>query len=157
MGIVIMNKLVWSPAMELGIPEIDRMHRSFFMKLSDMPGAPELEFELRFYSLLADLEKAFLAEEKLMASIRFYAAQSHREEHAKLLKALHNAIPDVMRGESGSALKVLEVLPKWFLHHLSTMDSFLSAWFKLKNGGVALEPYLSMELNPASGSVKLPV
>jgi len=152
-----MNKLVWSPAMELGIPAIDGLHRSFFMKLSDIFGSPELEFELRFFALLSDLEKCFTAEEKLMDSIRFYAVDAHRDEHTRLLKALYHAVPDVMRGEFGTALKVLNVMPKWFLHHLSTMDGFLSIWFKLKNGHVELEPYSSMDLNPILSSVKLPV
>lgn len=137
-----MNNLVWSPNMELGIPEVDKAHRCFLQKLSDIIHQPELNFESRYLSLVSDLEQDFKEEEGIMESIQFYEILPHREQHAKVLEVLHAAIPDVKYGINGSALHVLESLPKWFLFHLKSMDALFATWFNLQNSSLALESYL---------------
>jgi hemerythrin len=148
-----MNKLIWTPGLELGIPEVDKAHQSFLIKLSDIVSTPQQDFDKRYISLVADLEQDFTEEEALMESIDFYELNPHREQHARVLGELHDAIPDVIRGNNESALKVLELLPKWFLFHLTTMDSLMAIWFNLKNSNLTLEPYLSMHMKPPLNSL----
>ncbi len=139
-----MNRLIWSPGMELGIPEVDKAHQSFLMKLSDITRDPEMDFNSRYLDLVAGLEQDFREEEALMEAIQFYEILPHREQHSRVLDALHTAIPDMKQGVNDSALLVLESLPKWFLFHLKSMDALMGIWFNLKNSDLTLESYLTV-------------
>lgn len=121
-----MEKFAWSPEMALGIPTMDDAHKAFVEKLARLATVPDSEFGAGLHALIAEIERLFREEEALMEGIDFPALQSHREQHARVLSALHHVVPDVMRGDCSSARKVIELMPQWFLFHLSTMDAALA-------------------------------
>lgn len=121
-----MEKLEWSPQMSLGIAAIDSEHRAFVEQIGRLADLPDEEFGAGLYALISALEKDFRGEEVVMEKIEFPALQSHREQHARVLSALHHVVPGVMHGDYISARKAIELLPQWFLFHLSTMDTALA-------------------------------
>ena len=120
-----MESLTWTVQMALGIPEMDREHKAMLENLAHLAALPNAEFGARFFSLIATMESDFRCEEELMEKINFPALQSHREQHARVLSALHHVVPSVKLGEFGTAREAIELLPQWFLFHLSTMDTAL--------------------------------
>jgi methyl-accepting chemotaxis protein len=88
--------------------------------------ASDHEFGSRLFALIVGIERDFREEEALMEDIDFPGLKSHREQHARVLSALHHVIPDVMQGDCASAWRAIELLPQWFLSHLSTMDAALA-------------------------------
>lgn len=121
-----MEKLEWSPQMSLGIAAIDSEHHAFVEQIGRLADLPDEEFGAGLYALISALEKDFRGEEVMMEKIEFPALQSHREQHARVLSALHHVVPGVMLGDLASARKAIELLPQWFLFHLSTMDTALA-------------------------------
>jgi len=136
-----MDSLNWSSEMSLDIPALDLAHQRFLLKLSDIASAPDSEFNLKYFSLIEELERDFKEEEDLMEAMQFYEIHPHREQHARVLYALHKVIPAVLRGEYDTAKQTLELIPKWFLFHLSAVDKLVSIWFKLKNAGVTVDTW----------------
>ena len=126
-----MDKLAWSAQMSLGVPAMDDAHKALIEELARLQFAPALEFSKGFSALVDELERDFRDEERLMEAIEFPALQSHREQHARVLGALHHLAPEVMRGDYESARKVIELLPQWFLFHLETMDAALAVALEL--------------------------
>lgn len=121
-----MEKLVWSQHMSLGIPAMDLAHRVFVEELARLASEPDSAFGAGLFALIPMLEKDFREEEALMEAIDFPALQSHREQHARVLSALHHVAPEVMRGDYVAARKAIELLPQWFVFHLATMDTALA-------------------------------
>ncbi|MFC6519923.1 bacteriohemerythrin [Undibacterium arcticum] len=121
-----MEELVWSPEMSSGVPAMDDAHKALVAELAHLLTAPYREFGAGLFALIAEIERDFREEEALMEEIDFPMLRSHREQHASVLSALHHVVPDVMQGECASARKVIELLPQWFLRHMSTMDIALA-------------------------------
>lgn len=61
-----------------------------------------------------------------MKQIDFPTLRSHRERHARVLSRLHHVAPYVMQGDIAPGREAIDLLPQWFLFHLSTMDSALA-------------------------------
>ena len=123
----------WSPDMLLGVPEMDEAHESFLSLLRQVVEAPDTEFPEAFKALIAHIEHDFQSEERLMERIDYPGLRSHREQHARVLATLHQAVPAAMDGKLAAAPKALELLPKWFMFHLATMDTALAFALELKD------------------------
>ncbi|MDR3483236.1 MAG: hemerythrin domain-containing protein [Burkholderiaceae bacterium] len=122
-----MEKLEWSPQMLLGIASMDAEHHAFVDQIAQLAELPDEAFGPALYALIKTMERDFHGEETVMEEIGFPALLSHREQHARVLSALHHVVPGVMRGDFAAARKAIELLPQWFLFHLSTMDTALAA------------------------------
>jgi len=139
-----MEKLAWSPEMSLGIPMMDDAHKAMIQEMANLMTASDSEFGSSLFSLIAEIERDFCGEEAMMEDINFPALQSHREQHARVLSALHHVVPEVMQGNCASARKVIELLPQWFLFHQATMDAALAVALDLE----ALQKTQPASLNP---------
>lgn len=121
-----MEKLEWSPQMSLGIASIDAEHHAFVDQIAQLTELSDDDFGPALFALISTMEKDFHGEETIMEEIGFPALQSHREQHARVLSALHHVVPGVMQGDCAAARKAIELLPQWFLFHLSTMDTAMA-------------------------------
>ncbi len=126
-----MEKPVWLPQMSLGVPAMDDAHKALVEEFAYLSSAPDTEFCTCLFALIAGMERDFREEETLMEAIDFPALQSHREQHARVLGALHHVVPDVRQGDYASARVAIKLLPKWFEFHLSTMDAALAVALEL--------------------------
>jgi hemerythrin len=118
-----MDVLEWTPAMELGYPEIDEAHKALFDEMMRLYAAPDKDLADGLPRLCARLEIDFREEEDVMESLDLPDIREHREEHARVLSALHH----VSVGEPAEAREALMLLPQWFEVHLATMDRSLAA------------------------------
>ncbi len=63
-----------------------------------------------------------------MEEIDFPIIKSHREQHARVLSALHHVHSRVMNGDLVMGHEVVEkLLPQWFVFHISTIHAALAA------------------------------
>jgi hemerythrin len=134
-----MDKLVWSPQLSVGIPSMDAGHRAFIDEMGRLADLPNEEFGASLRALIAAMENDFREEEELMEKIDFSALQIHREQHARVLGALHRVVPGVFRGEYQAARNAIKLLPQWFLFHLSTMDAALAVAIEIAAMAVTSE------------------
>jgi len=132
-----MDKLVWSPQMSLGIPVMDMAHKIFVEEMARLASEPDSGFGPGLLALIPMLEQDFREEEASMEEIDFPALQSHREQHARVLGALHRVVPDVLRGDFVAARRAIELLPQWFVFHLATMDAALAVALELAESKTA--------------------
>ena len=121
-----MEKLAWTSQMSLGDAEMDGAHKAFVEQLGVLVELPDTAFGAGLSALVAAMETDFRHEEEQMERLNYAGLQAHREQHARVLSALHHVVPDVMKGDTASARHALELLPQWFVFHLSTMDTALA-------------------------------
>ena len=121
-----MQTIDWSQEMSLGVPEIDDAHKLFLEDMAHVLTAPDESFVPAFLALVAKVEADFHEEETLMEQIEYPGLHGHREQHARVLGALHHVVPHVMDGDIALGREAVELLPQWFLFHLSTMDTALA-------------------------------
>lgn len=121
-----MQDLHWKQDMSLGVPAMDEAHKAFLDELAELLIAPDDGFATAFVALVAKIETDFQEEEALMEDIEYSGIRGHREQHARVLAALHHIVPRVMSGDLALGREAVELLPQWFLFHLSTMDTALA-------------------------------
>lgn len=121
-----MSQSLWSSETSLGIPYMDDLHKALLDELAQLESATDTDFPEHFASLIAHVESDFREEEELMEQIDFPGLRAHLEEHAKLLGGLHHAAAAVMEGNVALGRHAIELLPQWFIFHISTMDTAMS-------------------------------
>lgn len=121
-----MESIHWDQNMALGVPEMDNAHKAFLDELGDLLNLPDDQFGPAFLAMIGKVEADFREEEELMEQIEYPGLQGHCEQHARVLGALHHVAPHVMEGDIGLGREAAELLPQWFLFHLSTMDTALA-------------------------------
>ena len=140
-----MQNLKWSPEMVLGVPNIDALHQSFVEILAKLNTASDEQFAHQYNALVTNMERDFYEEEQQMEEIAFPALQSHREQHARVLSAMHHAQGHVMCGDIAAGRDVIALLPQWFTFHLSTMDAALAITIQMDSGQKASDAALQSE------------
>ena len=134
-----MDVLTWDPAMDLGNPALDEAHQALFAEMMRLIAAPDSELAEGLPLLCDKLERDFREEEDLMEALDWHDVKEHREQHARVLSALHH----VEVGEPGEAREAIMLLPQWFQLHVSTMDRALATALdlahrsRLERGGYA--------------------
>ncbi|HYD61233.1 MAG TPA: hemerythrin domain-containing protein [Noviherbaspirillum sp.] len=131
-----MQTIKWSQDMSLGVSGMDDAHREFLDELTGLLTTPDHMFAPAFMRLVERIEKDFHEEEELMEEIDYPGLQGHREQHARVLGALHHVAPHVMDGDLSLGREAAELLPQWFLFHLSTMDTALAFALDLDGGDI---------------------
>jgi hemerythrin-like metal-binding protein len=121
-----MHTLNSTDEMALGIDKIDSVHRGFLDEMRQVQTAPDEQFADLYLTLVERVERDFREEERLMEEIDYPGLNGHREEHARVLGALHHVTSHVLSGDLAPGREAAELLPQWFLHHISTMDTALA-------------------------------
>lgn len=128
-----MQSINWSKDMSLGVPAMDDAHKAFLDELAALLTVPDDRFGPALLSLIARIECDFRDEEQLMEELDYPGIQGHREQHARVLGALHHIAPRVMDGDIALGREAVDLLPQWFLFHLSTMDTALAFAIDMDN------------------------
>jgi hemerythrin len=127
-----MSQATWSPELSTGLAAMDELHHHFCEALSRQASLSDDAFRNAYQQFVATLEQAFRTEEQWMEEIEFPSLKSHREQHARVLSALHGTQPHVMDGDLSIARKIVEqLLPEWFVFHASTMNMALAVAMQL--------------------------
>lgn len=122
-----MLQAIWSSEMASGVPAIDELHHDCFEALTELSSVTNWRFSTGYATLVAKMERAFATEERWMEEIDFAQMKTHREQHARVLSALHHVHARIMDGDVILGREVVEkLLPQWFMGHMSTMDRTLA-------------------------------
>jgi len=121
-----MQTIEWSQDMSLGVPEIDQAHKAFLDELAALLTVCDEKFGPDFLMLVARMERDFREEEELMEELDYPGIPGHREQHARILGALHHIASRVMDNDLTLGREAVALLPQWFVFHLSTMDTALA-------------------------------
>lgn len=117
----------WPPDDPSGVPALDRLHQDLYEALCMLSCTPDHEFIQGYGHLVRQVEESFQKEERWMEEMEFHSLKVHREQHARVLHALHNVDSRVMGGELDLGRKVVTtLLPQWLAFHISTMDASLA-------------------------------
>lgn len=115
-----------------GVLALDSLHRTILEAVEMLSNCSDQEFGAGYRSLVALVEQAFAQEDEWMDHMDFPAAKTHREQHARILGALHNVHSRVMQGDIGQGREAaLHLMPLWFDFHVSTMDAALATAMQL--------------------------
>lgn len=124
-----MKGTLWSEQMRCNVAEMDEMHEALFTQIQGVEALQDEDFKASLNNLIANVERDFAEEEDLMEGAQSPTLQRHREEHAKMLAALHHVMSTAMQGDCSPARRAVELLPQWFQLHILTMDMpFAAAW-----------------------------
>lgn len=118
-----MKKMTWLSELTVGNAALDAAHKGMFDQMVLLLCGKDSGLAAGFLSLADKLERDFREEEMLMEDIDFPGIRRHREEHAKVLSALHRVDP----GDPLAAREVLTLMMQWFPAHVATMDAALVA------------------------------
>jgi hemerythrin len=124
--------LEWSPALSVGIAEIDAQHQELFRRAARLldglrRGEPEEMGELVDY-LHRYAVTHFGAEEASMRNARYPGYARHKAEHDRFIGDLLVIAADLEREGSGAflALRVDHWLRGWLREHVSGTDAELA-------------------------------
>ncbi len=135
-----MTKLEWTPALSVGVEEIDAQHRELFRRAARLldrihGGEPEelgqlVEF-LHRYAV-----EHFGAEEEHMRRTRFPGYLRHKAEHDRFASDLLALAREHERSGAGAfmSLKVNHWLTEWLREHVSGTDAELGKFLVRRAG-----------------------
>ncbi len=126
-----MSKLEWTPALSVGIEEIDAQHRELFRRAARLldgiqGGAPEELGQLVLFLQQYAVEH-FGAEEEQMRRTRFPGYARHKAEHDRFVSDLLALAREHERRGAVAfmSLKVSHWLTEWLREHVSGTDAEL--------------------------------
>ncbi|OAH97207.1 bacteriohemerythrin [Methylomonas methanica] len=119
--------------LSVGDELIDTDHGVFIDLVNQLDKANNTDFPGLFQRLYEHTEEHFERENQLMAQCGFPAETEHKGEHQRVLGEFKQFKTRIDKGliPFGRAF-VKERLPQWFLLHVTTMDSALSAHIKIQ-------------------------
>jgi hemerythrin-like metal-binding protein len=127
--------------MPTGVMAIDELHRDFARGMQHVASAAEAVFEDEYGAFVKQAERTFSIEEHWMEEIDCPLLRTHREQHARVLGALHNVHARVMDGDIALGREVVgKLLPQWFAFHVATMDVALAAMLTAERVDVEMPP-----------------
>lgn len=136
-----MPLIEWSPALEIGVPEIDYQHRTMVSMLNalhrsieDQAGPQAIDEILE--ALDAYVLTHFASEERLMERLRYEHIDEHKAEHHRLAEDVQRHREAFARGE-GSPQELLEFLIRWLLNHIAHADSHIAEAWRRKQAAAA--------------------
>jgi len=128
-----MIDMIWLAESSSGVPAMDELHRNFIEDLKTLSPCNDDELSAEYGAFVGKVERTFRKEEELMEEIDSPVSKVHREQHARVLDALHHVHARVMGGEIGIGREVmLNLFPQWFAFHVSTMDAALAQAIQMK-------------------------
>lgn len=115
------------------IAKLDDLHDSLRRLTLELSNCPDEDVCSWYEQVLIAAERTFAEEQLLMEKHEFPACKCHLEQHARVLGALHQAHPSVMRGDHTLAIHLgAHLLPEWFDLHNATLDAAVSVWASYK-------------------------
>ena len=108
-------------------PAFDVLHRECCEAIEFVSRSDDAGFPAAMEYMLKHLAHAFRIEEYWMEDRNYPALLSHREQHARVLAALHHVQAAVLDGDMPIGRHAIgDLLPKWLALHVDTMDTALS-------------------------------
>lgn len=136
-----MTPIQWTPALAVGVAEIDAQHQELFRRAEQLVVAlrggdrSEVPPLIRY---LADYAKEhFASEERFMTEIGFPGLEAHRAAHETFRQGLAEMTADFQR-KGATALVALTMhnwLSDWLRRHVSLLDVEIGQFAEAKRRG----------------------
>ena len=132
------QELPWTDSFLTGYDPMDDTHREFVELVNTMLQAPDADIPKLLDELITHSQHHFSQEDHWMKSTDFPATECHVNEHAAVLKSMHevkNYVAD--GGDISEARRLVTELARWFPGHTDYLDASLAQWVSKKQlGGV---------------------
>jgi hemerythrin-like metal-binding protein len=129
----------WDDSLLIGYRLMDDTHREFVEVVNCLTEAADSELFDQLEQFRLHAEAHFGMEDQWMRETGFPPRDCHIEEHAAVLKSLHEVQELVARGNVAIARDFAAELIRWFPGHAIHLDSALSHWMvKRSTGGKPL-------------------
>jgi len=131
--------LEWTPAMSVGVREIDDQHKQLFAsakRLLDAMLQGKGRYEI--HSIVQFLEKYvvehFATEEKLMDQYRYPSSLSHKTQHKLFTSDLVRNKTKLEDGgaDSATAIQIMQEISDWLVNHIGKTDKALGDFLSQK-------------------------
>lgn len=97
----------------------------------------DIDVPMAYHALLKAAEQLFRLEQQLMEDYAFPVRQTHLEQHARVLRALHYIHAAVLSGATERARHVGgQLLPDWLQLHQDTVDAAFALWTEYCDHGL---------------------
>jgi hemerythrin len=126
--------LQWTPALAVGVDEVDEQHRELFRRAERLIVALRGGNREEVVPLLSYLERYvvqhFEAEEKLMRERRYPGLEAHAAAHKRFREDYADVMMQFLRAGPTAllALTVHNWLSDWLRAHIAGMDQELGRW-----------------------------
>lgn len=131
------TSMLWSDARVLGYQPMDDVHEEFYAVALDLVGCTDDSAAAALQAFAAHAHSHFEQEDEWMRSTDFPPRDCHIDQHAAVLKSVHEVMDLVAQGRAGAALvqELGRELFAWFPGHADYLDSALAAWMTKKAMG----------------------
>lgn len=126
----------WGDSYLLGYAPMDDTHREFVDLLNAMIACADAGFAAQLEAFARHTEAHFAEEDDWMARTDFPPRDCHVDEHAAVLKSVHEVLEVVKQGNVAEGRRLAAALADWFPGHAFHLDSALAHWMvKRSHGG----------------------
>lgn len=122
----LLSQLVQPVHLMLHFEPMDQIHREFLALCANLKGASQGTYLGRLDALIAHTVLHFDQENQWMHVYDFPSAGCHRREHDAVLDVLRDVRKCTLEGDFEVGVRLAQELPKWFSHHVDTMDASLA-------------------------------
>jgi hemerythrin-like metal-binding protein len=139
-----MPQLLWSEALELGLPFMDDTHQEFVDLLARCEAAADAALPALWQDLVDHTADHFGREDAWMRDTGFASGNCHAVQHKVVLQVLREGAARAAAGDLAPARQMIRELAVWFPQHAQSMDAALALHLR----GVGYDP--------ATGEVRMP-
>jgi hemerythrin-like metal-binding protein len=126
-----MSALVWTEALRVNQPQMDRTHQEFVALLADVSRLLHEDDgqagHAAFERLLEHTVEHFAHEDRWMQATGFSPENCHSRHHAMVLETMREVLRLARKGEPDPLGMVVRELAQWFPLHAQTMDAGLAS------------------------------
>lgn len=143
------DAIVWSDAFVLGFGPMDEVHEEFVNLVGAMQTARDEELAALLDAFAKHAQAHFDAENAWMVETDFPARECHIDEHAAVMRSVHQVRERLAGGDYAVARRLADELASWFPGHADYLDSALAHWMcKRRLGGKPV--ILRRDIKPAA-------
>jgi hemerythrin-like metal-binding protein len=133
-----MEKIVWTNDYLIGIPEIDRQHKTFITIINRLidfncDDNDADTFAAIIAELSSNLSEHLTYEEQLLEDEGYPDLQRHKHEHATSSEEFTIIMHEALSNKQDVRNKLISLLKAWFKHHL-LVDDMAYQQFLIKKG-----------------------
>lgn len=127
--------LAWSDAFVLGFDPMDHLHEEFVDIAGRLQAAEDAALPVLLDEMARHLEQHFQMEDKWMEETDFPPRGCHMDEHAAVLKSVHEVQAELAAGNVELCRDLVDHLATWFPGHADHLDSALAHWMSKRRFG----------------------
>jgi hemerythrin-like metal-binding protein len=127
--------LEWGDALLLGHDPMDELHEEFVDLARGLQAATDIQLPAALQAMERHLQQHFAEENQWMRETAFPPRDCHIDEHAAVLKSVHEVQALLAQGNVAICRELVKALVEWFPGHATHLDSALAHWLSKRRFG----------------------